>query len=192
MLRLCCAAVVLALWALGFLACGTGRSDLPVAGDTVSVPYQEFGRSTLFSYEGSYKKWKLEAMYMRKSLADTGAILVVPVVLSLYDSVGGARTRVAADSGTTTPSMESFTIWGDVYVRTKDSLVVRTARLSLDNKTRMWHSDTVVQIRTAKGDILQGKGFTAREDFSQSSFKESVSGTFPEFRERFEGDDRFF
>ncbi|MBD3240354.1 MAG: LPS export ABC transporter periplasmic protein LptC [Chitinivibrionales bacterium] len=128
---------------------------------------------------------------MRKPLTDTGAILAVPVVLHLYDTTGDTKTKILADSGTTTAEMESFEIWGDVYVKTRDDLVIRSERLELDYETHQWHSDTFVEIRTAKGDVMRGKGFDAREDFSHSSFRSRVSGRFPQFRERL-GEDELF
>jgi LPS export ABC transporter protein LptC len=176
---------------LGVLHCG-GTQELPVSSDSLRTPYQEFDHATLFSYDGSVKKWRLQSAYMRKPLGDTGTILAVPVVLSLFDSTGKTTTKILSDSGTTTAAMGSFTIWGDAYVRTRENLVVRTEKLRLDNKTRMWYSDTFVEIRTAKGDVLRGKGFEAREDFSHSVFKQSVSGEFPQFMERMEDDESFF
>jgi LPS export ABC transporter protein LptC len=184
--------LILALAGAGLFHGCQEKNELPVSGEAVGAPFQEFDRATLYSYAGSTKKWRLQSYYMRKPLADTGTILAVPVVLSLFDSTGATTTRILSDSGTTTPQMEGFAIWGDVYVRTKDGLVVRTERLTLDNQTHMWHSDTFVEIRTAKGDVLRGKGFDAREDFSYSSFRQSVSGHFPEFRERAESDETFF
>jgi LPS export ABC transporter protein LptC len=177
-------AVEIALSTVG--GCGGRKPELPVNADTVSVPYQEFERATLFSYQGSQKKWRLQSLQMRKPLSDTGTIIAVPVVLSLYDSVGTTTTRILSDSGTTTARMESFDIWGDVYVRTRDGLVVRSERLRLDNETHEWHSDTFVEIRTAKGDVMHGKGFDASESFSRSSFREKVTGRIPKFRERVE------
>lgn len=186
--------IVFALAAIALLcalSCQRKDRDLPVGAGASHTAYQEFGKATLLSYAGQHRKWRLDADFMRKPLGDTGTILAVPVELSLFDTTGRSTTRILSDSGITTPKMESFTIWGSVYVRTKDDLVVRTERISLDYQTRMWHSDTFVEIRTAKGDVLRGKGFDAREDFSHSSFKRSVSGSFPEFRRRLESDDSF-
>jgi len=180
------------LFGIGLLGGCQEKNELPISDDAIAAPFQEFDRATLYSYVGSAKKWRLQSYYMRKPLADTGKILATPVVLSLFDTTGKTTTRILSDSGTTTPQMEGFTIWGDVYVRTKEGLVIRTERLTLDNRTHMWHSDTFVEIRTPKGDALRGKGFDAREDFSFSTFRESVSGRFPEFRERAEDDELFF
>jgi LPS export ABC transporter protein LptC len=177
------------LFASGGILCAKKKEPLPVSPDSVMTPYQEFGSSTLFFYEGTLKRWKLESDYMKKPLADTGAMLVTPVKLTLYDSLGNARTRVLADSGFTTPSLQSFTVWGNVYIRNQDSLIVRTQKLWWIKGKRKVESDTYVQIETPKGDIMRGKGLDAAEDFSRFVFKAKVSGQFPDFKRRVEAND---
>ena len=162
------------------------KETIPVVSEGISVPFQEFGKSTLYFYLKDYVQWKLESEKMRKPLADTGSILVVPVKLTLYDSLGEVRSRVLSDSGTINNSMTSFTVWGDVYIRTKDTLVIRTQKLWWYKEKRKVESDTYVQIETKKGDVLRGKGLDATEDFSHFSFKSNVSGKFPNFKERLE------
>jgi LPS export ABC transporter protein LptC len=176
---------------MGQGGCGGGKETLPIGGDSVTTPYQEFGKTTMFFYDGAFKRWRLESSYMRKNLDDSAGILVVPVVLTLYDSLGRTGTRVLSDSGTTTSSMSSFTVWGDVYVKTEDGLVIRTEKLWWNRDSRKVYSDAHVQVTTAKGDVLRGKGMEAQEDFSRWSFKSEVSGEFPDFRERVEQDDDF-
>jgi LPS export ABC transporter protein LptC len=130
---------------------------------------------------------------MKKPLADTGKMLVVPVTLWLYDSLGIIRTKVLADSGITTSSLENFTVWGNVYIRNQDSLIVRTQKLWWIKGTRKVSSDTYVQIETPKGDILRGKGLDAVEDFSRFTFKSQVTGKFPNFKDRMDkNDDKTF
>jgi LPS export ABC transporter protein LptC len=173
--------------------CSRKKETLPLSAGSIAAPFQEFGSSTLFFYEGKFKRWKLESEYMKKPLADTGAMLVVPVKLTLYDSLGKARTRVLADSGTTTSTLQSFTVWGNVYIRNQDSLIVRTQKLWWVKGTRKVESDTYVQIETVKGDIMRGKGLDAVEDFSHFTFKSQVSGQFPDFKRRVESnDDRIY
>jgi LPS export ABC transporter protein LptC len=172
-----------------FPGCGKKKEPLPLSDDTTMSPYQEFDSATLFFYENGLKRWKLEAQYMRKPLLDTGAMLVTPVKLTYYDSLGRARTRVLADSGSTTPSLTSFTVWGNVFIRNQDSLIVRTEKLWWVKNTRKVESNTYVQIETVKGDILRGKGLDAVEDFSRFTFKSEVSGKFPDFKTRVETND---
>ncbi|MCU0608345.1 MAG: LPS export ABC transporter periplasmic protein LptC [Chitinispirillaceae bacterium] len=179
--------------AVCFAGCAKKKEVLPVTSGTISSPIQEFDSATLFFYEDKVKRWKLEAKYMRKPLSDTGQLLVLPVKLTLYDSMGTAHTRVLADSGTTTPALESFLVWGNVWIRNQDSLIVRTQKLWWVKGTHKVRSDTYVQIETVNGDILRGKGLEAVEDFSTFSFKSQVSGKFPNFKNRMEtGSDDFF
>ncbi len=177
---------------LSLFGCAQKKESLPVSSDVISVPFQELSNSTLYFYNKEFIRWKLDADYMRKPLTDTGKILVTPVRLTYYDSLGSIRTRVLADSGTTDASMENFTVWGDVLITTKDSMIVRTQKLWWVKNTRKVESNTFVQIETKNGDILRGKGLTAIEDFSKFSFKSDVSGKFPDFKRRVETNDESF
>lgn len=166
--------------------CTRKKEELPVSGDTLEVPIQEFSETTLNFFNNGYIQWKLDADYMSKPLSDSGSITVVPVRLTLYDSTGVVRSRVLADSGTIGNAMDRYNLWGDVYIRTRDSMVVRTEQLKWFKEQRKVESDTFVQIETKKGDILRGKGLDAVEDFSKFSFKSDVTGTFPDFEQRVE------
>jgi LPS export ABC transporter protein LptC len=174
------------------VGCAPKKDALPVSSGLITAPFQVLNHSTLYFYNKQIIQWKLEAEYMRKPLTDTGSILVIPVILTYYDSTGAVKTRVLADSGTTSPSMENFTVWGDVLITTKDSMRVRTQKMWWVKNTRKVESNTYVQIETKKGDILRGKGLDAVEDFSHFSFKSDVSGKFPDFKRRSETNDESF
>jgi LPS export ABC transporter protein LptC len=169
--------------------CTRNKEEIPVTGDTIGVPVQEFSGTTLHFFNKGYIQWKLDADYMCKPVTDTGSITVVPVRLTLYDSTGNVRSRVLADSGIIGNKMQRYNIWGDVYIRTRDSMVVRTERLKWFKVRRRVESDTFVQIETKKGDVLRGKGLDATEDFSKFSFKSDVTGKFPDFGTRVETDE---
>jgi LPS export ABC transporter protein LptC len=178
---------------LAFSSCARKKETLPLSSDTIMTPYQDFDSTTLFFYEGGLKRWKLEADRMRKPLFDTGCMIVTPVTLTYYDSLGNISTRVLSDSGSTTPALASFTVWGNVFIRNKDSLTIKTEKLWWVKDRRKVESNTFVQIETAKGDILRGKGLDAVEDFSRFTFKSQVSGKFPDFKRRMEeNDDKMF
>jgi LPS export ABC transporter protein LptC len=174
------------------ISCTTEKENIPVSSDRTGVPVQEFDSTTLYFYIKNYVQWKLFAEYMRKPIADTGSIFVRPVRLVSFDSLGNLSTKVISDSGTTNNAMDQFFIWGNVYIRTADSLVVRTERLWWYKNTRRVTSDTYVQIETPKGDILRGKGLDATEDFSRFNFKSNVSGKFPDFKTRVESNEKSF
>jgi hypothetical protein len=129
---------------------------------------------------------------MRKPLTDTGNILVAPVKLTLYDSIGNVRTKVFSDSRITSPVMDKFTVWGDVLILTKDHMTVRSQKLRWNKKEQKVTSDVVVVIKTKKGDILSGTGLDAIEDFSRFTFRKDVKGKFPDFKRRVESNEESF
>ena len=103
------------------ISCSGKKESLPVSNEGIEVPFQEFGQAALYFYNKDYVQWKLESEIMRKPITDTGHILVTPVRLTMFDSVGNATTRVLSDSGSTDGSMESFIVWGNVFIRARDS-----------------------------------------------------------------------
>lgn len=167
-------------------SCSGGKDAIPESSDTVAVPFQEFGRSTLFSYDGTIKLWRLETDYMRKELSDTAHMLAVPVKITQYDSAGNANSLILADSAHTRDGLDSFFIWGDVYVRTQDDLIIRSESLWWNKLSHKVGSEDYVKITTPAGDVLRGKGLDATESFSNWTLRENVSGWFPNFRERAE------
>ena len=169
-----------------FSGCAPKKESLPFSEESIATNFQDFEHATLYFYNNDYVQWRLESEKMRKPISDTGSILVIPVRLTLFDSLGTLRTIVLSDSGTTGKDMESFIVWGDVYIRTRDSLVIRTQKLWWHKNKRKVESNTFVQIETKRGDILRGKGLDATEDFSRFSFKSNVSGKFPDFKRRVE------
>jgi LPS export ABC transporter protein LptC len=189
-MKRCVANLTWVLMALAVLAgCNRKTEDPPVAAGSIDVPVQKFSGTTLHFYNKGYIQWKLNADYMCKPLSDTGSITVVPVRLTLYDSTGVVRSRVVSDSGTIGSNMQSYNVWGNVFIRTRDSMLVRTERLRWYKTRRRVESDTFVQIETKKGDVLRGKGLDATEDFTRFSFKSNVTGKFPDFKGRVESND---
>ncbi|MFP4013898.1 MAG: LPS export ABC transporter periplasmic protein LptC [Chitinispirillaceae bacterium] len=186
------AVFVFAFAAVLLIGCGQRKETLPVAGKSVASPYQEFGTASLHFYEDGVKRWMLDAQHMKKPLADTGTLVVVPVRVAIYDSTGGRGTRILADSGTSDSKFETFHLWGDVYIRTKEGMTVKSQRLRWIKKRRKIISDTYVQIETPKGDVLRGKGLDAVDNFSRFSFKSDVRGKFPDFKRRLEQEDEDF
>lgn len=184
-----CLVSLLLIQSLFQMGCSPKKEILPVSKDSITVPYQEFGKTELFSYAGSFKRWELHSNFMRKPLLDTGTMLVVPVRLTLYDSLGKKSSLVLADSGTTDKTMEKFTLWGNVYIRTQDSMVIKSQLLWWNKESKKVESNTYVQIETPKGDVLRGKGLDANESFSRFTFKADVKGRFPDFKNRVEANE---
>jgi hypothetical protein len=169
--------------------CAPKKESLPVADAEVLVPFQEFTNSTIHFYNKNYMQWKLQSKFMRKPITDTGYITMAPVRMTFYDSLGIVKSLIIGDSCVIKNQMESYTIWGDVYIRTRDSMEVRSHKLNWYRDRKKVLSDTFVQIVTKKGDRLRGKGLDATEDFSRFSFQSDVIGRFPDFKRRAESNE---
>jgi LPS export ABC transporter protein LptC len=176
----------------GLFGCAPKKDPIPVAEKIISEPHQEFGDAVLFFYENGVKRWRLDADYMSRPLADAGEMLVVPVRIIVYDSLGRLSARIVSDSGSSEFNMESFDLWGGVFIKNEDGMTVKGERLKWFKNRRKITSDTYVQIQTPKGDVLRGKGLDAVDDFSRFSFKADVRGRFPDFRKRMEQEDEDF
>jgi LPS export ABC transporter protein LptC len=176
---------------LGALDCAKKKETAPVANIVVDSPYQELDTTTMISYNGSRKVWILESTHIVKSLTDTGHITGNPVTITVFDSLGKQTSKVLSDSGIADESLKEFTVWGNVFMQAENGTRVNTQRLFWNQKTHRVTSDTYVQMKTKKGDVLRGKGLDAAEDFSSWEFKQDVSGRFPNFKERVEKGEEF-
>jgi len=172
--------------------CAPKKDPIPVGERVITEPHQEFGDATLFFYENGVKRWRLDADYMSKPLVDAGDVLVVPVRITVYDSLGRQSARIVSDSGNSNSNMESFDLWGSVYIKNDDGMTVKSERLKWYRDRRKVTSETYVQIQTKKGDVLRGRGLDAKDDFSRFSFMADVRGRFPDFKRRMEQDDEDF
>ena len=167
----------------------TKRETIPQASDTLVTPCQEVGASTLYAYDGPHLIWILDSDYSFKTLEDTSSMLVVPVRMSIFDTLGTKTTRVLADSGLTKKELVEFFLWGNVYIKNYDGQIIRSETLWWNKTTRKVGSDDFVEISTPEGDVLRGKGLDATETFSSWSLRERVSGEFPNFQERMDSDE---
>ncbi len=170
-------------------SCSNKKEALPQISDTLVEPCQEVGESTLYCYRGEHLVWRLNSDYSRKTLHEDSAMLVVPVRLMVYDTLGKKSTRILSDSGTTTKTLEKFFIWGNVYVKNWDGLIIESQSLWWNKKSALIGSDEFVKITTPNGDVLRGKGLDASESFSWWTLRKSVSGEFPNFKNRMESDE---
>jgi LPS export ABC transporter protein LptC len=171
--------------------CSKKKENIPQISDTTVTPCQEVGNYTLFCYRGKHLIWKLDSDYSWKTLSDTGSMLVVPVRLSIYDSLGEKTTKVLSDSGNTNKNLERFFLWSNVYIKNWDGFIIESESLWWNKTTRLVGSDDFVQIKTPNGDVLRGKGLDASESFSWWTLRTNVSGEFPDFRKRMEEDEEF-
>ena len=185
--------IILCLIVGAGLGCGDPKDPIPVSEVIIAAPHQRLNDAAMFFYEHSVLRWRLDTEYMERPLADTGNILVSPVRINVYDSLGNLSTNIVSDSGKSDPDMNVFDLWGRVRIENQDGMIVKSEQLQWLKNARRVTSETFVQIETAKGDILRGKGLDAMDDFSRFSFSSQVSGIFPDFRQRMEdGDEEFF
>ena len=175
-----------------FPGCAPKKETLPVSASRIDSPFQRYDGASIVSYAGEYKRWRLDADYMRKPLDDTGKVVVVPVHLTIYDSLGRPSSKVVSDSGSTTARVEVLNVWGNVLVKTAKGMTIRSQKLWWNRQARRVYSDTYVEVETEKGDILKGKGLDATEDFSRFSFKSNAYTRVPDFKRRIESDDTTF
>jgi LPS export ABC transporter protein LptC len=166
--------------------CTKKKEEIPVTNMSIKTPFQELDSTIMCSYNGSKKVWILESNHIVKVLADTGHIYGNPVKITVFDSLGRKSSTVISDSGMADASMQDFTVWGNVFVRSDNGVTVRATRLMWSQKSHRVTSNDYVQLTTRKGDVLRGLGLDAAEDFSWWKFLHDVSGRFPNFRERAE------
>jgi LPS export ABC transporter protein LptC len=171
--------------------CGPQKENVPVSDTVIDRPYQEVDSTAMCYYTGGIKQWTLESQHLKKVAADTGHVVANPVRLTVFDSLGRENLRVLSDSGSTDGPMQNFCVWGNVFVHAENGVRVKSQKLYWNLGTHRFTSADFVQIKTRKGDILQGKGLDAAEDFSWWKFEHDVSGRFPNFKERVEQGDEF-
>lgn len=180
---------IIPVYLIALVGCSSKKDAIPQAVDTLLVPCQEVGESTLFCYDGPHLVWKLNSDYSFKTLDDTSSMLVVPVRLTIYDTLDKNITLIFSDSGNTTKDLEKFYIWGNVYIKNWDGLIVKSESLWWNKMSHKVGSDDLVEIRTPEDDILRGRGLDATETFSWWTLRERVSGEFPNFNKRMELDE---
>ncbi|MCX7726403.1 MAG: LPS export ABC transporter periplasmic protein LptC [Chitinispirillaceae bacterium] len=184
--------ILLFLVTVMIVVCNRRKESIPVANSKKELPLQELSEGKIRYFNKKYLQWELESEYMCKPMEAKDYILVAPVKLTIFDSLGRISTKVLADSGRIGNRRAYYIIWGNVFIRTSDSMKIHTERLKWIREKRKVESDTFVQIETKKGDILRGKGLDAVEDFSKFSFKSNVTGKFPDFKKRMESEDESF
>ncbi len=178
--------VVVALIALMRLkGCQSDDSKKLVRGmETTDGTGQEITNAVLTAFDDTTLIWKLttQKLIQNESIKQ---IHLSPVNLDMFDEGGTVTTHVESDSGLTTEKMDNFYIWGHVVITDKDGNSMRSRSLSWDKKKRILHSNDYVEIATASGEVLRGKGFEASEDFSWWEFKKDVTGTIKDIQSEF-------
>lgn len=181
---ICFLIISLAILFISQGGCTPRKDPLPQVTDTISMPNQEIESSTVFCYEKYHLLWKLESDYAFKASEDTSSMLVTPVRMTFYDTLGDTTYIVLSDSGRITQNQNRFFIWGNVYIETEANLTVKSQSLWWDRTTRKVGSDEMVEIKNPDGNIMRGIGLDATDTFSSWTLRQEVSGEFPEFQDR--------
>lgn len=136
--------------------------------------------ANMAAYDDTIKIWELNTDKLIQDV-DARKIRVAPVRLKMYHKRGTVAVTVIADSGTTSPEMEQFHIWGHVVITSFEGNRLRSKSLSWSKPTRRLHSEDYVEISTSSGEVLRGKGFDAAEDLTWWEFHQNVSGRLNNF-----------
>lgn len=181
--------LLLCILALFSFSCTKNEKQLQRQGDTSGdVTRQTLQESVIFAYDSTTKLWELRSQSIHQ-LTDDKKIVAIPVVLDIFNDSGVITTTVTADSGSTPQAMNSFFVWGNVRIRNRDSSKVITNSLGWNKSRRKLFSDDYVEILSADGEQMRGKGFEAGEDLSWWEFHQEVRGNFPSFDKRLQGND---
>lgn len=172
------------------IACNKGDNELKVTVKRQEVVDHSIRNSLMIGYDDTSKIWELRSTSILKGYSKDST-LIVPIKLHIFSDTGNITTTVIADSGIAPDdNMTYFFLWGNVYIINEDSTEIVTTSLSWNKKEEKIKSDDFVEIRTSSGERMRGKGFEAKEDFSEWEFYNNVDGEFPNlFNEIFESHD---
>jgi LPS export ABC transporter protein LptC len=169
-----------ACFGLLLISCDREGRQLRKSQSRAAAGRQIISRTMMRAYDGELLLWKLEADRMLRENSQA-PVLVVPVYMELFDEDRALATTVTADSGYTDESLGEFKLWGEVRIETADGKTIQSQSLYWNNSDRILTSPDYVEIETASGEIMRGKGFEAAEDFSWWSFHSNVAGQFSDF-----------
>lgn len=154
------------------------------SGDSVS---QILESSSITAYRENSKLWKLESEKLFQTTADS-RILASPVKLTIFGDSSKVSAVVTSDSGISNAKTDSIFVWGNVKINATSGEKLSSQTLEWDKKQKLLLSNDVVEISTADGEIIRGRGFRAAEDFEWWDFDNDVSGNFPSVQAEFEKD----
>ena len=161
-----------------FLGCTKDQEPMPKSLRSDSIAQQALSGVVLTAYDSSTRVWELTSETMIRTQASSDALLLHPVHLQMFNSAGSVTTTVTSDSGSTSQTMDTFYIWGNVHILNDDGSRIIGNSLSWSQKKRRLNSKDRIQISTADGEKISGVGFDASEDFSEWFFYDSVYGEF--------------
>ena len=152
------------------------------SGDSVS---QILEFSVINAYRGGNRLWELKSHKLTQSAIDS-RITASPVKLTLFDDTAGVSGILTADNGIANAKMDSLFVWGNVKIDATSGERLLSATLEWHKNEKLLLSEDLVEISTADGEIIRGRGFRAAENFEWWDFATEVSGNFPSMQAEFE------
>jgi LPS export ABC transporter protein LptC len=144
------------------------------SGDSVS---QILEYSAITAYRENNKLWELKAIKMTQATADK-KLSAAPVKITIFDDSSRVSAVLTADNGVANEKVDSLFVWGNVKIDAVSGEKLSSPSLQWDKKEKLLLSNDLVEISTADGEIIRGRGFRAAENFEWWEFAGEVSGTF--------------
>ena len=136
--------------------------------------------STITAYRDGNKLWVLRSQNIIQ-LLENNKIKANPVHLTIFGDSAQINAVLTADSGLANGTTDSLFVWGNVKINGKNGEKLSSPTLEWNKKKGTLNSDDFVELTSADGEIMRGKGFTADESFEWWEFAKEVSGNFPSF-----------
>ena len=186
--------LVIARWsrvlALGAVLVGCAEIEEEKPWVHVDRPQMLFTDTTLMdSYDKGVLSWKLKTAYLER-WADKDEVLVRPVLVDIYDSLGERTAFLRADSGRLNMKFTYVYAYGHVYARTPKGASVRAESLLWNKKDNLVKTESYVRVVSEEGDVLQGQGFESDAKMDNWRILSNITGIFQDAANRIKEEDK--
>jgi LPS export ABC transporter protein LptC len=149
-----------AIWCLLLLVqCAKLEELPPISEDREEYPELAMRDTTRIDvYEGSLLSWVLRTTYLERRGKEK-RLLVKPLWLTVYDSLGQESTWIESDSGSADEDVTFAHVWGNVHVHSEEGTKVLADSLVWEKKDRKVRTNGKVTVVSQKGDSITGIGF---------------------------------
>ena len=156
----------------------------------VERPDMLFTDTTLMdSYDKGVLAWKLKTAYLER-WSDKEVVLVRPVLVDIYDSLGERTAFLRADSGRMDLKFTYVYAYGHVYALTPKGASVRSDSLIWNKKDNHVTTESYVRVVSEEGDVLQGRGFVSDAHMDNWRILSNVTGIFQDAARRLKDEDK--
>ena len=186
--------LVIARWsrvlALGAVLVGCAEIEEEKPWVHVDRPQMLFTDTTLMdSYDKGVLSWKLKTAYLER-WADKDEVLVRPVLVDIYDSLGERTAFLRADSGRLNMKFTYVYAYGHVYALTPKGASVRADSLLWNKKDNLVKTESYVRVVSEEGDVLQGQGFESDAKMDNWRILSNITGIFQDAARRLKDEDK--